>query len=493
MSQTKRVSSVRSWAQRVWGSVAGGAPARRRVAKPVSVRLHLEVLEARELLSGAAPDFNGDGYADWAAGLADLRPTGGVYVEYGSSTNQRPSTRIGPESQAFDKSVLEGEPCSSGFLPVPNPMDDLVDGQPAGPVPECEMSAFGNSLAWADFNGDHFDDLAVGAAFETYVIYGSRRGLTVAGYQSFPWGGDPVSFGLRVSHFAAADFNGDGVADLAIGTAGETSNAGAVNVVYGSRSGLTYNGSQRWSQDSRGIEGQAEAGDYFGAALAAGDFNGDGRFDLAVGVPGEDIGRIVDAGAVNVIYGSTTGLTSAGSQLWSQATPGMMGTAEAGDEFGFSLAAGDFNGDGRDDLAVGVPHEGVSVSLSSGCFDIADAGAINVLYGTPYGLLDPGFDFWSQATQGIRGTAETGDLFGYSLATGDLNGDGRDDLAIGVSHEDNGAGVVNVIYGGASGLTTSANQLWYHDSYGGVFDHSFGFAIAIADFDGDGRGSLVSV
>jgi FG-GAP repeat len=85
-----------------------------------------------------------------------------------------------------------------------------------------------------------------------------------------------------------ADFNGDGAADLAIGAPGENSASGVVHVLYGSGTGLTATGSQLWSQDSPGIAGGAEAGDIFGFALAAGDFNGDSRADLAIGAPGEN-------------------------------------------------------------------------------------------------------------------------------------------------------------------------------------------------------------
>ncbi|HYL59241.1 MAG TPA: hypothetical protein VEU51_10245, partial [Candidatus Acidoferrales bacterium] len=114
---------------------------------------------------------------------------------------------------------------------------------------------------------------------------------------------------------AKGDFNGDGIGDLAIGIPDEDlsgqTDAGAVVVIYGSAaSGLIPAGaagvpaSQFWTQDSPGILDIAEAGDHFGAALAAGDFNHDGFSDLAIGVPGEDTSAGTDAGAVNIIYGS---------------------------------------------------------------------------------------------------------------------------------------------------------------------------------------------
>src|SRR4029450_12511583 len=110
-----------------------------------------------------------------------------------------------------------------------------------------------------------------------------------------------------------ADFDGDGFADLAVGapieTVGSLSGAGAVNVLYGSAAGLTGTGSDVFTQNTSGVINSAETQDQFGGALAAGDFNHDGFADLAVSVAGEDVGGIVDAGAVNVLYGSARGLT----------------------------------------------------------------------------------------------------------------------------------------------------------------------------------------
>ena len=182
---------------------------------------------------------------------------------------------------------------------------------------------------------------------------------------------------------ATGDFNGDGKDDLAVGVSGEDigsiSNAGAVNVMYGSNSGLSTANNQIWEQNSPGVHGGAEAGDQFGSSLGVGDFNNDGFEDLAIGVVGEDIGSISNAGAVNILYGSSSGLSTANNQMWHQDSPGVHGGAERYDQFGSSLGVGDFNHDGFEDLAIGVVGEDIGL--------IGDAGSVQILFGSSSGLV----------------------------------------------------------------------------------------------------------
>jgi FG-GAP repeat len=163
-------------------------------------------------------------------------------------------------------------------------------------------------------------------------------------------GMSPGASGLAESATAAeaaagglrADFDNDGFADLAVGALAEAIGsiivAGAVNVLYGTAAGLTGSGSQLFTQNSPGVGSAAEAFDLFGDALAAGDFDNDGFADLAIGVPGESVGSIVDAGAVNVLYGTAAGLTGSGSQTFTQNSPGVGSAAEEDDFFGDPLA-----------------------------------------------------------------------------------------------------------------------------------------------------------
>jgi hypothetical protein len=305
-----------------------------------------------------------------------------------------------------------------------------------------------------------------------------------------------------------ADFNNDGFDDLAIGVPDETINgfdrAGAVNVIYGSSAGLQASSpaDQFWNQDSPGVENNAEEGDRFGYSLAAGDFNNDGFDDLAIGVPQESIGTVGGAGAVHVLYGSSSGLQtlSPADQFWHQGKPGVDDVEETDDFFGTSLAAGDFNNDGRDDLAIGVVLENSPAD---------DAGAVHVLYGSNAGLRtsSPADQFWTQNSPGVEDRPEWMDHFGTSLATGDFNNDGFDDLAIGASESIGtttstfGTGAVHILYGSAAGLQASspADQFWTQNSPGvedtaeGDFDFGgdeFGSSLAAGDFNNDGFDDL---
>jgi FG-GAP repeat len=281
-----------------------------------------------------------------------------------------------------------------------------------------------------------------------------------------------------------ADFNNDGADDLAVGVpfefVGAIQDAGAVNVLYGSVAGLTGIGSQQFTQDTPGVPGSADPQDNFGSGLATADFDNDGFVDLAIGVPGEDVGMIGSAGAVIALYGSASGLTTTGAQLLTQAG----GATELNDAFGAHLAAGDFNGDGFADVAGGIPGEDVGLA--------GDAGAVSVLPGSPDGLTRVGGRLFTQ----VAGTAEAGDEFAAALSTGDFDNDGFADLAAGAPREDVGstedAGAVSAVYGSTGGLTRTGGRLFTQVGGAAEVRDRFGLAVAAGDFDNDGFADLAA-
>lgn len=226
--------------------------------------------------------------------------------------------------------------------------------------------------------------------------------------------------------------------------------------------------------------------------LAAGDFNRDGLDDLAAGVPQEDVGGTADAGAVHVLYGGSNGLALSGGQLWHQDVAGVPGKVQKNDRFGWSLAAGDFNRDGYDDLAVGAPHENITYGADCGpifgCENSvtdANAGFVTVLYGSAGGLKAGGSEGWSRHSNGVKGESFDRTYFGWALAAGDLDGDGYDDLGIGAPGVGWGSGAVHVFFGGGGGLGVSRDQLW-RQGEAGVDDGPergdwFGSALAIGN------------
>jgi hypothetical protein len=300
-------------------------------------------------------------------------------------------------------------------------------------------------------------------------------------------GGTGAAAAAPAGPAVVADFNGDGIDDLVVGVPGEdlggAANAGVVDVIYGSESGLADGTREQLTQ------ALPEPGDGFGAAVATGDFNGDILTDLAVGVPGENVGGIADAGAVEIFYGSggVIGLPAVGDQLLRQGAAGMAGTAEAGDRFGAALASGLVNDGDEAELAVGAPGEDVGAT--------GGAGAVSLVEGGPGGLLG------SDNVLITESQPEAGDGFGAAVEIGDLGGGGDpsepDDLAVGAPGENVGAaadaGAVVALAGPTTHQLLIQGGATTIGSLPGATEagDQFGSALGAADFDGNNADNLV--
>ncbi|MFC7309200.1 FG-GAP-like repeat-containing protein [Streptomyces monticola] len=400
---------------------------------------------------------------------------------------------------------------------------------------------------------------------------------------------------------ATSDFNGDGFADVAVGvpegTVGGRAKAGYVNVVWGGPKGVGAHGSIRVTQATAEVPGTPEAGDRFGASVTLTDLNGDGIAELLAGAPGEDVtDRGTDAGMVTVVGGAKGGpgpgatvltgpspsaaygksvaadyLTGGDNQAiviggmdkvvarvihgedsmittvvaapmggrapvlatgdfdsdgradlavayWTAGDPNTQShvrlwkwdaerlemanfwnTSNAGVS---ALASGDFDGDGRNDLALGECREIADENIDDPCGpeQFAKGGGIHVHYASATGgSFGSRSQTLNQDTAGVPGVAEDGDRFGAALAVADVNRDGRDDLIAGAPGEaigsEAGAGAAWLLHGGARGLLdaggAAASVAWNQDTVGipGVAEagDTFGAALATGDYNTDGR------
>ncbi|MEV3992238.1 FG-GAP-like repeat-containing protein [Streptomyces sp. NPDC049837] len=356
-------------------------------------------------------DFNGDGYADLAVGAPGEDDDSG-HTDTGSVT------------------VLTGPELDSGSTYMTSPAY-RVNGD-----------KLGTAVTMGDFNADGKADVlsvAPGIPGRWWVFESKNASYpTKAGYLSDKANTSVVSFASA----ASGDFNKDGYADAAI-TYRDSSGVGRIVALKGSASGLERIGVLY----PRG-----------GRSLAAGDINGDGYDDLAIGQPNAtESGHTATGGAVAQVLGSATGLTATGRATFHQNSTGVPDTDESGDTMGASVAIGDVDLDGYEDVLTGLPGEDLTRSGANQ----ANAGQAILLRGSSTGMTATGSVAYSEDTTGVPGDSAPNERLGAAVVLTDLSGYSRADLALGADGEDANNGVILQLDNSSTSGVVPSSGIYY--------------------------------
>jgi hypothetical protein len=293
-----------------------------------------------------------------------------------------------------------------------------VKGQTVGEQFGSSMVLFGDLFVGAPnrtVNGQ-----AGAGAIDEYRLSGGKAKLVRTITQDTP--GIPGSaeagdhFGSVLASDQADDVPSPGIlVGVPAEDVGTKADAGIVELIglNGPQTGsstVTLTTSQSWSQDSAGVVGTAEAGDRFGASISAGGDTDGGAFAVSVGVPGEDVGSIKDAGMVENLPTATGGKVVSGA-AYTQESAGIPGGSEAGDNFGSAVLRIRCGSTGTSDPS---PLEALLIGASG---ENAAAGRVTVL-GLPFNFYKPTCTTYEleEGTHGIPGPAVSGDRFGASLS-----------------------------------------------------------------------------
>ncbi|MBM9576887.1 Ig-like domain-containing protein [Leptospira sp. 201903070] len=423
---------------------------------------NVSVVTSVQVRKGTNKDVNGDGYVDLVSGEYGQ---GLVYIFHSSGTGGITATNA-----------------------------SLANRYIVGTVAE----EFGRTVSLGDLNGDGYSDVIVGApaantfAGRVYAFYSSgSSGINISfvAFASARIDGAAAGekFGASVD---TGDVDGNGYADLIVGAPNSTTSRGRVYIFHSAGAAGIVNSSATTASCT--LTGTA-SNDLFGNAVASGNINGDIYDDIAIGSYGYNSQR----GRIYIYHGSSTGLGAVSTTLTN-------GTGAVGDQFGFSLAVADVSGDGYSDLIGGAPFlnngrghvviysssstpagistftglgaanyiiQGVTVndhfgySLTARDLDndgradiIANSTPNSPAQGMVSVFMTPLVGFTNAGTATLTMTGPMSDLYGWGLATGDVNGDGYSDLLVGSPGYNNGTfqGRAYIFHSSATGLTTNA-------------------------------------
>eukprot|EP01031_Cornospumella_fuschlensis_P024979 gene24979-30177_t len=382
----------------------------------------------------AAGDVNGDGLSDLLVGAPGSDPngvtdSGSMYVVYGKTTNS-----------AVNLSALTSGTSTQGYV---------IQGL-------CSVFYAGTNVSdLGDVNGDGIADVLIADMASAYVVYGktnsntvylsSMAGATGSGGFVFNSGAyDLVDSANTLS--AAGDVNGDGLADLIVGSAV----SGRAYVIYGQSGTARVDATAMTAGTSTAgfvINGQ-NAENFAYSVSTAGDVNGDGLADVVVGANAATTAAGADAGKSYVVFGKT-GTAAVNTTAIAAGNGGFVINGQcASDSSGASVSyAGDINGDGLADLLVSAPNGDLSSA--------SNVGRTYVVYGKTTGTAVELSAIAAGSGGFVMNGPVAGGIIGFHVThAGDLNGDGFDDLAVS-SRSASGTGQAYIVYGASNYVSST--------------------------------------